>query len=179
MKTVSLVVGHGPRIDKGAENHDGTTELFWNDDLAHRIHSILELDPNIKPIVIHRRVERVAPYTAVNEVDSDFCVEFHLNSFDTRASGTEMIHYPGSTKGARLAAILLMEVVEVLQLPNRGVKTPFNGRGNQFLRATRCPAVIAESGFIDNDHDLFVLNSNKQRLVEAYARGLIRFAEEL
>jgi N-acetylmuramoyl-L-alanine amidase len=37
MKTIAIVVGHGPKVDQGVTNHDGTTELAWNTDLAHRI----------------------------------------------------------------------------------------------------------------------------------------------
>lgn len=178
MKTIAICIGHGPRLDKGAENHDGTNELEWNDGLGHRIERILSEVDGIKPVLIHRRVENVPPYTAVNEVEADFCVELHLNSFDTHASGTEMIHYPSSTRGTRLATILLQKAVGVLHLPNRGVKTPFNGRGNAFLRNTNCPAVIVESGFIDNDHDLAVLTNRKDALAQAYADGLVQFANE-
>src|SRR5574339_524732 len=100
MKTAALVVGHGPRIDKGAVNPcDGTTEFDWNKDLCIRIYERLKDNETVKPVLIYRRVEQVPPYHAVNDVEADFAVEFHLNSFDTTASGTEMIHYAGSTKG--------------------------------------------------------------------------------
>lgn len=175
MKTLAICVGHGPRIDKGAQNHDGTSELDWNKDLGIRLKDFLEPSRFINPVLIYRRVENVPPVQAVNEIGADLAIELHLNAFDGNASGTEMIHYPGSTKGARLAAILLTAAVGVLQLPNRGVKTPFSGRGNAFLRGTRCPAVIVESFFIDNDNDLKVGNANKQRLVQAYADALHRY----
>ena len=194
MNTVALVIGHGPRIDKGAENHDGTTELAWNKDLGERLKDFLEPSIHINPVLIYRRVENIPPVQSVNEIGADLAIELHLNAHYTyeemgfneegekivkatpsSASGTEMIHYPGSAKGTRLAALLLNAAVGVLQLPNRGVNTRWAGRGIAFLRGTRCTALIVESFLISNDHDLRVGNANKQRLVQAYADALHRY----
>lgn len=179
MKILALVIGHGPRVDRGAQNRNGTTELDWNTDLAERIMEKLETTPALKAIVVHRRIENVPPTSAVNDIGAHFAVELHCNAFDTHATGTEMIHYPGSSKGNRLAEVLLNKVVDCLELPNRGVKTPFQGRGNAFLSKTRCPAIIAETMFIDNDHDLSVATVKKEELATAYAEGMIEYALEL
>lgn len=178
MKTLALVIGHGPRLDRGAQNRNGTTELDWNTDLARRIMEKLATNPHVKAIVVNRRIENVPPISTVNDIGADFAVELHCNAFDTRASGTEMIHFQGSTKGTRLATVLLKKVVACLELPNRGVKTPFQGRGNAFLAKTRCPAVICETMFIDNDRDLAVATTKKEALATAYADGFVQYASE-
>lgn len=181
MKTVCICVGHGPRVDKGAQslNDPPITELDWNRDLAERIYSVMRGNPLLKVIVVHRRVEKVPPYTTVNELGASFCVELHCNAFDGSASGTEMIHYPHSIRGKRLGTILQARVVGALGLPNRGVKVPWKGRGMMFLEKTRCPAVICETMFIDNPRDLATATINKDELSQAYAGGLIAYAMEI
>lgn len=180
MKTCALVIGHGPRVDRGAESTTDPkiTELDWNRDLALRIESAMRGNPVVKCIVVHRRIEKIPPYSTVNDINADFTIELHCNAFDGSASGTEMIHYPNSIRGKRLALLLLARVVAVLDLPNRGVKTPWKGRGMTFLEKTDCPAVIAESFFIDSTRDLAIATTKKTELANAYASGLIAYAIE-
>lgn len=176
MKHIALAIGHGPNIDKGAENSDGTTELNWNRDLAILIQDALS--NKLKVTIINRQIEKVQPVAQVNETGADFTVELHCNAFNGLASGTEMIHYPSSLKAKQLAQMMQEEVVAVLQLSDRGVKGPqAGGRGMAFLQKTRMPAVIAETMFIDNNRDLRVANNKKRELAEAYARAFVRFAD--
>lgn len=175
MKHVALVIGHGPSIDKGAENTDGTTELQWNQNLVSLISAALI--GKLATSVVHRQIERVQPVKETNATNADFAIEFHCNSNGPTSSGTEMIHFPGSTLGKKLASLMLEEVVQILLLPNRGIKPPEGGRGRAFLSKTQMPAVIAESMFINNSNDLRVANENKTRLSGAYARAFIRFAD--
>lgn len=166
---VCLVPGHGPEIDRGATNADGTTELDWNRDLVRRIKS--HLDGRAEVVMIGRVKERLSPIDEINSTGADVVVEFHLNAANTKASGTEMIYI--SQAGKKLAEKLQAAAVKALHLPDRGVKTPYQGRGNRFLTGTTMPAVIAESGFIDNDSDLRVLNERKEELAMAYANALV------
>lgn len=168
MSTISrvcLVPGHGPDIDRGAANHDGTTELDWNRDLVNKIAALL---PD-RSVVVHRTTERLSPVTAINATKATFALEFHLNASNRTASGTEMIYWPGSSRGLVIAQKLLDAAVNTLNLPNRGVKQPWNGRGALFLKGTSMPAVIVESFFIDNDRDLHRGNTCKAELAAAYA----------
>lgn len=188
MKTIAIVIGHGPRVDRGAIGHDGTTELYWNTDLALRILDAINSGaagdveghrtPAVKAVVIARRTEKQPPIDEVNGLRPAAAVELHLNAFNAKASGTEMIHYPGSTKGKDLAVLLQQAAVKVLALPDRGVKGPqAGGRGMAFLAKTSCPAVIVESFFIDNPTDLARGNAKKQALAEAYAAALLKFVQ--
>ena len=174
---LALVIGHGPKIDEGAESADGkTTELAWNRDFASRIARCMIRGP-VECMVIHRRIERVQPVREVNASKADFCVELHCNAYDGRASGTEMIYHAGSARGIALATRLCKATVQVLQLPDRGVKTPqAGGRGGALLRGTLCPTVIAEPFFIDNDDDLDVANECKDALAMRFADVFHDFA---
>lgn len=166
---IALVPGHGPRIDEGATNPDGTTELDWNRDLVKRIASHLRGRADVS--VVHRVKERLSPVDQVNATNADVAIEFHLNASNGKASGTEMIHI--SKSGKLWAEKLQKAAVEVLRLPDRGVKTPFAGRGDRFLSKTKMPAVIVESFFIDNSDDLEVGNARKEELALAYANALV------
>lgn len=166
---IALIPGHGPSIDKGAENQDGTTELDWNRDLVRRIKS--HLLGRAEVFVVHRVKERLSPVEQINATGADIAVEFHLNSATGQATGTEMIYI--SQAGKLLAERLQKAVVSALRLADRGVKTPWAGRGNYFLTKTKMPAVIAESFFIDNDDDLRIGNARKEELAMAYANALM------
>lgn len=166
---IALIPGHGPKIDEGATNPDGTTELDWNRDLVKRIAS--HLRGRAEVVVVHRVSERLSPVDQINATDADVALEFHLNASNGKASGTEMIHI--SKSGKFWADRLQKAAVEVLRLPDRGVKTPFAGRGDRFLTKTKMPAVIVESFFIDNSDDLEVGNARKEELALAYAKALV------
>lgn len=166
---IALIPGHGPAIDKGAENKDGTTELEWNRDLVRRIKS--HIGDKAEVAIVHRVKERTSPVKEINDTGADAAVEFHLNSATGKATGTEMIYI--SQAGKLLAERLQKAAVEALKLPDRGIKTPWAGRGQYFLTKTRMPAVIAESFFVDNDEDLRVGNARKEELALAYANALV------
>lgn len=173
MNRIALVIGHGPRIDKGAFSTDGQThELGWNGKLVPLIAQKIE-DAGGHPFVIHRAQERNPPTTLVNLTGAEVACEFHLNSADGPASGTEMIHYPGSKKGILLATAMQMAAVGELGLANRGIKPPWQGRGMVFLAKTHMPAIIVESFFISNDNDLARGNDKLEELARAYAATLL------
>lgn len=174
MKTIAIVIGHGPSRDKGATNRDGTTELAWNRDLANLI--VGAIGTRAKAVIVNRVTERLQPVLETNMTGAHAAVELHLNSFNGVASGTEMIHAENSVEGVKLAKALQVAAVNVLRLPDRGVKPPQGGgRGKRWLVQTRMPAVIVESFFIDNAKDLARGNEVKSQLAKAYADALVDF----
>lgn len=171
---IAIVIGHGPVRDKGAQNPDGTTELGWNTGLAAMM--VEAIGTRAKAVIVHRVTERLQPVAETNATGAAAAVELHLNSFNGRASGTEMIHAAGSTQGKALATLLQRAAVSALGLPDRGIKGPQGGgRGQRWLKGTRMPAVIVETAFIDNDGDLTRANSRKAALATAYADALVEF----
>lgn len=179
MNIIAIAIGHGPKIDLGATSADGkVTERDWNADLASRIAAHLSGRADAR--IIHRVTERVQPVAQVNATNAVCAIELHCNAYNGVASGTEMIHHPGSKEGIRLARLLQSAAVGVLALPDRGVKGPqAGGRGSAFLANTRMPAVIVETGFIDNPRDLSVMTTRKNALALAYAEALMSFCRGL
>lgn len=91
----------------------------------------------------------------------DFAVELHFNSYegnpmidDRGPNGCVVLYQPGSTRGKRLAEIMLAHLAGVFP-PARGVDEGWY-RGDQsrgtywFLAKTVCPAVILEPEFINH-----------------------------
>jgi N-acetylmuramoyl-L-alanine amidase len=174
MKRIALVIGHGPVKDTGAGSADGkTTELEWNRKFVPMVESELS-KRGVKTWLFHRIIERVPPVANVNGTNAECAIEFHLNSSTPTGTGTEMIHYAASSKGRKLAVALQESAVSVLGLKDRGVKPPFNGRGNGFLKNTNMPAVIVESFFISNPSDLATGTAKMKQLAEAYAEALAK-----
>jgi len=177
MKTVALVVGHGPLRDEGAVSQSGkVTEFDWNTELVRMIQQLLV--GRVNAHVIFRTVEKISPTSVINSTGADIALEFHLNDSETNAAtGTEMIHYPGSLRGQKLAMVMLEAAVDVLELRNRGIKPPWENRGMGFLKKTNMPAVIVESFFIDNDNDLLRGTNMKKELAKAYADAIVQFLQ--
>lgn len=173
MKRAAIVIGHGPRIDKGAVSQDGrVNELQWNRELAIHMHAALG-KLGIQSYHVNRVTERLQPVKETNVTGADCAIELHLNSADGKASGTEMIAI--SPNGIKFGQLLLTAAIRALGLPNRGVKKPWRGRGERWLKGTRMPAVIVESFFIDNENDLEIGTSRIHRLGSAYAQAISEF----
>jgi N-acetylmuramoyl-L-alanine amidase len=174
MKRIALVIGHGPVKDTGASSSDGkASELEWN----RKFVPIVEAELNkrgVKTWLFHRIVERTPPVLNVNGTTAECALEFHLNSSTPTGTGTEMIYYAASSKGRKLAVALQEAAVSALGLKDRGVKPPFNGRGNGFLKNTNMPAVIVESFFISNPSDLATGTARMKQLAAAYADALVK-----
>lgn len=171
---VGVVVGHSVK-DPGAVNANGHTEFEFNSELAYMV-SVELLKRGIDPVIIWRdRAYSVMP-EKVNSFDVDFSIELHCNAFNTKASGSETLFFTGSANGCRLATSIQEEVVEVLGLPDRGVKgVTKNDRGGLMLIKTVKPHVILEPLFIDNPDDLASGERLKTLLAAAIAEGCNRF----
>lgn len=175
MQRVALIPGHST-TDPGAINtFTGHTEYDYNLKLAYTVARKLAANGRLAPVIVHRSTYRDLP-TKVNQTGAVVAVEFHCNAFNTRATGTEMLHWHTSVKGKHLAHALQDAALKALQLTDRGVK-PIDGksRGSYLLEQTSMPCVIAESFFIDNIKDLSVGLDNYEELAIRYADAIEAF----
>lgn len=176
---VALIVGHRESA-QGAVSVDGTSEWDFNRALVERIAE--EVD-GAEVVIVYRGDHRGA-YSdlpaKVNELDVAAAVSMHFNSFNGHATGSEVLHYPGSTGGMQLAEAFLVEFIEALNLPNRGTKARGrDGRGGTLLAGTAMPCVICEPFFGDNPHDWQRATSRSDLLASAYARAISQYASTL
>jgi len=172
MKKCALIIGHNEK-DPGAVNESfGITEFGFNRGLAKLI------DKYVCPSAVSiELVYRDALYSKlpekVNRLNPDFLLSLHCNAFNKSASGTEVLYYHKSSKGMEMAGILQNELVQALQLKDRGIKGKSSeDRGGYLLRYTNAPCIIAEPFFIDNDNDLQRVLENQMGLVMGYVKAI-------
>ncbi len=173
-KLCALVIGHKKRSPGAVNVNSSISEFEFNEDLALRIEKKVRTTEVQR---IYRRTYRELPGD-INSLDPDFVVSLHCNAFNKKASGTEILYYHKSTRGKRMAEIILRHLVGCLKLPSRGIKPKTaEDRGGYLLRYTNAPCVIAEPFFIDNDNDLERAMNNKDGLAQAYASAIDEISE--
>lgn len=110
-----------------------------------------------------------------NTLDPDLALDIHINAGGGR--GFEAYHTLTGGRGKELAENIEAEVT-LLGHVSRGCKTRKGSTGRDyygFIRETKCPAVIAEFGFIDNaaDRAWFDTPEKQDAIGRAYARGIL------
>ena len=111
-----------------------------------------------------------------NAFGPDLALDIHINAGGGK--GFEVFHALAGGKGKVLAEMIEQEVLAMGQT-SRGCKTRANSAGRDyygFVRSTKCPAVIAEFGFIDNtaDRAKFDEAAEMDAIGRAYARGILK-----
>lgn len=107
-----------------------------------------------------------------NNWPADIFVSIHCNSFNSVANGAETLHYPGSTQSQALAKFVQTEMINALDLTDRGLKE----RDRLFvLNTTDMPAILIETAFIDNAHDNELLKNNQDDFANAIAKGIVKY----
>lgn len=176
---VALVIGHKPS-SPGACNEDyNICEFAFNDGMVHHVKKKLDEISGWDPIIIYRRTYKELP-DDINKLNPDFIVSFHCNAFNKEASGSEVLYYYKSSKGKQVAEIMLEHIVDVLGLPNRGIKgRDTEDRGGTLLRYTKAPCVILEPFFIDNNSDFKKANDLYGDFVDAVVNGIKEVKEKV
>lgn len=108
-----------------------------------------------------------------NNAKCDAFVSLHSNAAGGSntgiAQGTEVYHFPGSTKGKVLAEALYRHVAPLTPTRDRGVKT---ARFYE-LRATTMPAALIEVEFHDYQPYAQWIRANLQPIAEAIVAGIV------
>lgn len=174
-KKVFLGVGHGGN-DSGA-----VANGFKEKDMTLKIANACKayLEANGISVKMSRYRDENDPVSEeaseCNAYNPDLAVDIHINAGG--GDGFEIYHTVKGGTGKTLAQNIEAQVKTIGQ-NSRGVKTRKNSSGNDyyaFIRKTKCPAVIAELGFIDNLNDLkdFDEDHELKAFGEAYARGIL------
>lgn len=172
---VALVIGHS-HTSRGASNKSGLTEFDYNGMIVHAVRQKLANRPGVEVSVVYRGSYQTLP-DKINNLDPDLILSFHCNAFNTKASGTEVLYYHKSVAGAILAANMQKAIVDVLRLPDRGIKPKRReDRGGYLLAYTKAPCLIIEPFFIDNRIDLNTAHFNEVNLIDAYVKFITDLA---
>lgn len=108
-----------------------------------------------------------------NDSDADIFISIHCNAFDGSAKGTEVCVYPNSYVGKRLGQCVQNQIVNSLDMVDRGLKVRIPGvNGLYVLTNTDMPAILVETAFIDNYDDGIKLRDRADDFARAIARGV-------
>jgi N-acetylmuramoyl-L-alanine amidase len=175
---IALIIGHSHKA-QGAVNPDsGLTEFRFNEKLAENVRAKLAYMGQ-DAVLVYRESYKDLP-EKVNALSPDLIVSFHCNAFNTEATGTETLFFTGSENGSILAKEIQKRIVNLLELPDRGIKPKQPGdRGAYLLQKTKAPAVILEPFFIDNLQDLKRALINEYPLAVNVAMGILNAAEKI
>jgi N-acetylmuramoyl-L-alanine amidase len=176
--------GHMPGVDSGATNpNSGLREC----DVALAVAKLVEYylknaDCEVMRLQSDNLNGESSAYPNVcrtaNEWGADVFVSLHCNAFDGYARGIETLMFNFGSEAERLAACVHKQLVDTEQsidpyIPDRGLKERPN---LSVLRNTDMPAILIEMGFIDNDHDVILLEHKQDAIAKAIARGVTDYA---
>jgi len=174
---VAIVIGHhedAPGAVAEVGSQSVTEHALWSR-FAPRLVELLTCE-GVKATTVDRPNEQVDSdlLAAVNRTGADCAIELHFNASVGSGWGTEMIHWPGSEEGKRLATLLQAETVGALGLRDRGTSARKDLR---FLGGTSMPAVIAEPFFGSDEEDAVRGLTGLPSLLNAYQSAIIEYLQ--
>ncbi len=169
---LALVIGHKERQPGACSKTYDLCEFRFNEELAKNISDKLSMGNKI----VYREdggSYSKLPFYINKNINPKLVVSLHCNAFNTKASGTEVLYYHRSVKGKAIAEIFQNNLLDALELPDRGIKgRGTEDRGGFVLRYTNAPCIICEPFFIDNHNDLGRAKYRYNDLVEAYVKSI-------
>lgn len=109
-----------------------------------------------------------------NRWKADLFVSVHCNAASSLAQGAETFAYNQFSKGNQLAYRIQSQIINSLDVLDRGVKYA----NFIVLNKTDMPAVLVEMGFITNEHDVQLLMNKQDDYARAIARGITDYIRE-
>ena len=168
---IFINAGHGGN-DPGAVSKKGTKEA----DITKKVSSLLACQLIQKGFNIEFFQQKNS-FTEVSEAEntskSDLFISIHCNSWtDSKANGVEVLHYPTSTKGIKLARLVQNELVEATTLKDRGIKARSD---LHVLRRTKATAILVELAFLSNPEEEKLLLEEPKIFADAIAEGIKKY----
>ena len=182
VKVIVIDAGHNPKgFDKGAYNGE---EDIWEQDvtweIADKLRGYLEKMGYTVVMTREKKSDSIgntslqeslqARVDLAHESEADLFIAIHCNMGG--GTGTETYCYQLGGYAARLATIVQKKITKATGLYSRGVKT-----ANFYVnKNTLMPAILIETGFLDNNEDLKVLLSEDGQ--DAMAEAIAEAVEE-
>ena len=103
-------------------------------------------------VSLHERAKKC------NDSNANLMISIHCNAAtNTEAKGAETIYYPTSKNGKKCAVEILENIEDITGCKHRSAYA--DRRGLYLLRATKCPAIIVETGFLSSSIELKMLQN--------------------
>jgi len=172
IKNIAIDPGHGGR-DPGVISRQ-YKEKDINLKLSAELFSQL-LSNDYKPFLLREGDLTISLANRVQKAKdckADLFISLHHNGHsNTEARGTETYFYPGSKIGQKTAKIMQQEIINLLSLPDRGIKS---SKSFYVLRCTPMPAVLLEPLFLTNsiDRNTMLSENYPTKLAEVLVNSL-------
>lgn len=172
-KTITIIVGHR-QSSQGAVSNSGVSEFELNSEIAIEIKKRVK---NNKVIIVYRD-DNESGYKnlpkKVNDLNPDIAISLHANASLVPTSGHEVLYMRGYIDSAKLAHELNKVIGEAIGNKDRGIKSRYlTDRGGHLLWNVKCPVVLLEPFFINNDDEF----NNFMGKKELYINSLVKYID--
>lgn len=173
MTKIFLDPGHGGHDPGAVANGLQEKNIVLN--IAKRIEKLLQAYEGVQVRLSRsddRFLELAERARLANQWGADYFVSIHINAGG--GTGYEDFIYNGSVSSATVANqnVMNAEIVKATGFANRGKK-----RANlAVLRSSNMPAILTESGFIDNAKDAQLLKQSAftDKIAQGHVNGLVK-----
>ena len=183
---IVIDAGHGG-FDSGAiGRHSGVHEDVLNLSVAKKLQKLFE-EAGYTVIMTRETDDAVALTKGddmwtrrriIDESDADIVISIHMNKFSaSSASGPMVFYFKGSEDGEKLAAVIQQKMIDVLQ--------PYKIRTHHpetyyILRSGTCPCALVECGFLSNEREEWLLQTDEyqQKCAKAIFLGAVEFLDQ-
>lgn len=187
--------GHG-KPDGGAVSKNGIEEEYLNLSIAKKLRDGLETagyevimtretneniaDENRKTTLKEIKTSDLENRVKIaNESQADFMISIHMNQFPkSNYWGWQTFFSKDSEQGKHLASHIQKAIGNYIERENKRTPLPINGI--KIVDKTCLPVVIVECGFLSNNEDLRLLQTEEyqQKLVDGIVEGIEKYYEE-
>ena len=184
-KLIVVDPGHGGR-DTGARDEFRTGQVYEKDitlAIGRRVRNVLTA--NGATVLMTRNDDSFPPLMSrpafANDHHADYFVSIHADSFGSQNARTGTTVYFHAQNGLcrQMAADIGRRVSQVSGIPYNGIKsdTIRFATGFGVLRGSGMPAILVETGYMNNDDDLAKLrdDATQQKIAEGIVAGIRDF----
>lgn len=184
LPTIILDAGHGG-VDSGCVSVNGAEEKDINLNIMLTLRDMLEItgfdvtvtrdtdrsihDTGITGLGKQKKSDMENRLNIINSKENAVFVSVHQNQYtDPKYFGAQMFYPVESADSERLARIMQSNFVSLLQPENKREIKPV-GKEIYLLHFAKCPAVMAECGFLSNPDEAAKLESSEYQAQVAFA----------
>ncbi len=182
--------GHGGE-DGGAVAEDGTMEKNLNLDIALRLREVFELagytvymtresDKSLCDNAFNKNEDMKTRIELSRTYPDALFISIHLNKFSIeKYNGAQVFYSDNNDKSKHLAQSIQASIKTNLQ-PDNNRQIKIGNENSILLRLIESPAVIVEGGFLSNDQELALLQTEEYRSKLAYCifLGVLDYQKE-
>lgn len=175
--------GHNPGYPNAGAEGNGLKEQDVTYTVGVELASLLNANGNFETMLSRNSPDEIlgtsnasslATRTKMaNDWGADYFISIHANaSVLPSANGTEGYVYTFSSPAYPFAQQIVQGISEATGIANRGV---FERPGLYVLRRTAMPATLIEIGFITNENESLIMETNPSLFARGMYNGILRY----